>query len=65
MTDQTLGLFVLLFLFFVAGFFYFIPTIIAFRKRDVLAIFVLNVLAGWTFVGWVIALVWACRDDRL
>lgn len=41
--------------------FYFLPTIIAaFSKhRQAGAIFVLNLLAGWTFIGWVAALVWA------
>lgn len=40
---------------------YFLPTIISERRGKVNrnAIFALNLLAGWTFVGWVIALVWA------
>jgi hypothetical protein len=49
---------------------YFLPLIVAKTRdhRQVLAIGVLNVLAGWTLVGWVVALVWACikpapRDD--
>jgi len=45
---------------------YFLPTIIAFSryKRNVVAILVLNILAGWTFVGWVIAIVWAFTKDK-
>jgi hypothetical protein len=39
---------------------YFLPTIIAGRHHNSSAIFVLNLLLGWTFIGWVIALVWAC-----
>jgi hypothetical protein len=41
--------------------FYFIPTIIAFSKnhKNKIAIFILNLLAGWTFLGWVGALVWS------
>ena len=41
--------------------FYFFPTIIAgIRKhRELFAIFVLNAFLGWTYVGWVLALVWA------
>jgi hypothetical protein len=31
------------------------------RNRD--AVIALNVLAGWTIVGWVIALVWAAYRD--
>jgi hypothetical protein len=45
--------------------FYFLPSIIAFArsKRDVASIFVLNLLLGWTFIGWIIALVWALKHD--
>jgi len=45
---------------------YFLPTIVARgnHKLDTGAIFVLNLLTGWTFVGWVVALVWACKHDR-
>lgn len=45
---------------------YFIPGIVAVlrRKRDWLAICVLNLLAGWTVLGWVVAMVWAVMKDR-
>lgn len=46
---------------------YFLPTLIALLrgKRSTLAIFVLNFLAGWTFIGWVVALVWSLAyEDR-
>jgi hypothetical protein len=44
---------------------YFLPTIIAFArsKRDAVSILVLNLLLGWTAIGWVIALVWALKQD--
>lgn len=43
---------------------YFLPTLVGMSKRNGCAIFTLNLLLGWTFVGWVIALVWAMtRDD--
>lgn len=44
---------------------YFIPTYAAFKrgKRNAPAIFMLNLLAGWTFIGWVAAMVWACMKD--
>jgi hypothetical protein len=41
---------------------YFIPAIVA-GTRDHpqgLAIFALNLFAGWTAIGWVVAIVWAC-----
>ena len=60
-------LFALLFLpIFGFGFlFYFLPSIVAAArsKRDLVSIFVLNFLLGWTAIGWVIALVWALKAD--
>jgi hypothetical protein len=42
---------------------YFVPSMVGFRKTDAVAIFVFNFFLGWTFVGWVLALVWACTKD--
>lgn len=44
---------------------YFFPTLVALvrKKRNVGAIFALNLLLGWSFVGWVIALVWSLAHD--
>ena len=44
---------------------YFLPAIIAFArsKRDAVSILVLNIFLGWTAIGWVIALVWALKND--
>ena len=41
------------------------PTIIAlFRDhRCFLPIFLVNLLTGWTFFGWVVALVWSVTPD--
>lgn len=43
---------------------YFIPTFVARRKRhyNQHAIFLVNLLLGWTFLGWVGALVWASTN---
>lgn len=46
-------------------FFYFLPAIIGLRKRNSLAIFVLNLLLGVTGIGWVVALVWALKKEPL
>ena len=56
------------FFFHLLGFgfvFYFLPSIIALArsKRDTLSICLLNFFLGWTMIGWVIALVWACKTD--
>ena len=45
---------------------YFVPSFIAVNKnkRNKNAIFALNLLLGWTFVGWVVALVWSLMKDE-
>jgi Superinfection immunity protein/zinc-ribbon domain len=42
---------------------YFLPSILGRNKRNFGAIFVLNLLLGWTLIGWVVALVWAVSSD--
>ena len=42
---------------------YFVPSIVGWKKKNRQAIFILNFCLGWTFLGWVIALVWACTKD--
>jgi len=56
---------VIILLFFVLVI-YFIPTCVANsnHKENTTAIFLLNLFLGWTFVGWVIALVWAATKDK-
>jgi hypothetical protein len=44
-------------------FLYFVPSMVGLRKTDAVAIFVFNFFLGWTFLGWVLALVWACTKD--
>ena len=43
---------------------YFLPTLIARDKPDVMAVFLVNLLLGWTVIGWFVALVWACAAER-
>ena len=43
---------------------YFLPTIIARDKPDATAIFLVNLLFGWTIIGWFVALIWACAEQR-
>ena len=61
-----IGLIVLVTLITVAGVIYFLPSIVAAagQKRKAAAIFVLNLFLGWTFLGWVLSLVWAIADER-
>jgi hypothetical protein len=41
---------------------FFLPTLIAkfHHHPNTSAIFLVNLFFGWTFVGWVISLIWAC-----
>jgi len=45
---------------------YFLPTFIAYtsRKANKVAILALNLLAGWTVIGWIIASIWSLTKDR-
>lgn len=40
---------------------YFLPAFVASQRnhRNAGAIFILNLFLGWTFLGWVIALIWS------
>jgi Superinfection immunity protein/Short C-terminal domain len=53
------------FIAFVLLFPYFLPTIIAIlrRKANTGGIFVLNLLLGWTLIGWIGALIWSLSSD--
>ena len=61
MTDTELVLSVL-----ALGAVYFAPSIIAIVRahKNTVAITLLNFLLGWTFVGWVGALVWSATAQR-
>lgn len=52
-------------LFFGAVVIYFLPLFIAYLRshNDILAICALNLLAGWTVLGWLIALVWSLTGN--
>ena len=45
---------------------YFLPYLAAKRRRHSKreAIFILNLLLGWTFLGWAIALIWAYTENN-
>lgn len=47
----------------VSLFLYFLPAFLARNKPNFTSILILNILAGWTFIGWIIALVWAISSD--
>ena len=43
---------------------YFLPSIIASSRKhkNKLAIFLLNLLLGWTVLGWIVSLVWSVME---
>lgn len=45
---------------------YFGPSIVAHARQqpDLVTIFALNLLLGWTVIGWIVALVWALKVPR-
>jgi hypothetical protein len=45
---------------------YFAPFAIANGRHhnNQAAIFMLNLLLGWTLLGWIIAMIWACTNNR-
>jgi len=45
------------------GLLYFLPSIVGHRKQSFAGIFLLNFFLGWTVIGWIVALVWACTAE--
>ena len=43
---------------------YFLPAVIGIKRRNKIAILVLNLLLGWTVIGWIAVLIWAVREDE-
>lgn len=68
---ETEFLIVYLFLFFcatslfIALAIYFIPVIIAYIRKhnNIIPITLLTILAGWTFFGWLAAVLWSLNSD--
>lgn len=42
---------------------YFLPAIIAWNKKSRTGIFLLNLLLGWTLLGWIAALIWSVTSE--
>lgn len=65
MNNDGISILVFLVVLIVALIIYFIPAITADARKHnhTMAITMLNLFLGWTFIGWVAALVWACMND--
>lgn len=46
--------------------FHFLPTLIALLRghHNGFAIFLTNLLLGWTVIGWIIAFIWSCTASE-
>jgi hypothetical protein len=44
---------------------YFLPYIVGRKKTFATQLFILNLLLGWSVIGWVIALVWALKKQNI
>lgn len=44
---------------------YWLPTLLAFHRhhRNRTAILLVNLFLGWTVIGWVVSLIWACTSN--
>jgi hypothetical protein len=49
----------------IAAFLYFLPTIIVWNKKHADGVIAINLFLGWTFIGWVVALAWACTNEAV
>ena len=56
--------FFLLLLYVIAFLVYFIPSFVGWNKKNINAIFTLNIFAGWSGIGWLVALIWAISKDN-
>ena len=47
------------------AFSYFLPTFVAIGRghKEFLGISIINIFLGWTLLGWVVALAWACTSN--
>jgi hypothetical protein len=63
--DTFIYVFVFIFWFVFSLCLYFIPSFIATltKKKNALAIFFLNLLLGWTGIGWIGAFIWSVVKD--
>ena len=60
MSDPTL-----LFIIIIGGVVYFLPTVMAIGTSRLAAAFAVNLLLGWTLIGWVAAIVIALTGERV
>lgn len=67
MEEVALAIFVLILILLWSCMIYMLPTIIAClkKRKNRCSIGVLNLLLGWTLVGWAVSLVWAVKEENV
>jgi len=45
--------------------FYFFPTIVGWKRKDGLSIFMVNLFLGWTIIGWIAVYFWASANEAV
>jgi Superinfection immunity protein len=60
-----MDIFIVLIVIMLGLFIYFLPGTIAVARnhKHTAAVVLTNLLFGWTFLGWAIALIWACMNQ--
>lgn len=58
------NIFVMMLGFCLVMFLYFLPSFVGSDKKRSEGIQILNFFLGWTFIGWVVALIWAVSDEK-
>ena len=58
-------IYILLFLVPIGAILHFLPSIIGRKRPDILVIFLVNLLAGWSIIGWFAALYLALRQTPI
>lgn len=61
--DTILTLLIVLIFVLIGLFIYFLPSSVAKNKKNANAIFWVNLLFGWSAIGWIVALIWALKDS--
>lgn len=61
--DAFLTLLIVLISVLIGLFVYFLPAGVGRNKKNANAIFWVNLLFGWSAIGWIVALIWALKDS--
>jgi len=61
--DAVLTILIVLIFVLIGLFFYFLPSRVGKNKKNANAIFCVNLLFGWSAIGWIVALIWALKDS--